>query len=130
MQLDHGGKTCSMTVNSIGVCMCSNSDVFSRSTPIVQTPNPSFAPAVANIEPMPQRRSKKHDDDFGGGFEPIPWMPWIPFVPITVPENSIPCKKHCVDPCSQSQSNGESFCCDSIDGKCSVTQIDGKCYCS
>ena len=60
------------------------------------------------------------------GFPNLPWFP------IEVPENATPCKRSCEQPCGWSQSYGKTYCCErkASSSECSVTNINGACYCS
>jgi len=120
-----GGKSCGLHVTKENVCACDGvvpKDHDSGS--ISSEPVPVMVPAR---EPTEKKPKKKNDD----GWEPMPWLPFKPFKPISIPDDAEECKQHCDNPCSWSQSNGVTYCCEIVPGKsCSTTQINGKCFCA
>jgi hypothetical protein len=114
---------CGLDVSN-DVCTCSGT---STSVPV-----PVKSPASA---PTKQQHPKDDDSWDFPPFEPFkpfpPFEPFKPFKPIEVPADAIPCKKSCQRPCGWAQDNGgRPLCCDKADGMCSMTQMNGKCYCS
>jgi len=131
-----GSKTCSQTINKDGACLCGNADTPSSGdaspgkivvAPPTESPKSGPAPSPAG-----KQHQHRHDDDWNNDwFPPSSWLPFPPFEPIKVPDNATPCKAHCDHPCGWSQSDGVSLCCEpSRSGQCSMSQSNGKCYCS
>ena len=115
-----GGKSCGLHVTKENVCACDGISVPAADHD--SGPVPVMVPAREPAEKKP----KKND-----GWEPMPWLPFKPFKPISVPDDAEECKQHCDNPCSWSQSNGITYCCETVPGKsCSTTQINGKCFCA
>lgn len=141
-----GGAVCALGVTASGTCTCGtyddSSSIVIPALPPAPVPVPAPKPPVSPPTPVEQHHPTPGND--GGFFHPFPtmkWEPivfnpfptmaWLPFNPIGIPEGATLCKKSCQHPCSQSQSNGESFCCEATaSGSCSTTQINGQCYCS
>lgn len=119
-----GGKSCGLHVTKDNVCACD----APASSGGDEKPHPSEP--VAEPAPAPTEKKPKNH----GGWEPMPWLPFEPFKPfkpIKVPDDAEPCKQQCDNPCSWSQSNGVSYCCETVPGKaCSSTQINGQCFCA
>ena len=119
---------CEMTASGVcglaqinGLCYCTLDHVV----PPVLVPVPASAPAPS---PSPS------EVESASSWNPFPTMAWlqfnpIKFNPIHVPDNATPCKRSCVHPCGWSQSNGESFCCETSPSGCSMTTMNGACYC-
>lgn len=114
----------------------------SESAPSGGLPTEPAVPVAAPVEisrirtsaPLSEEKKKvPHNDDNwnNDNWEPMPWMPWKPIKPIKVPDDAEKCQKHCDHPCGWSQSNGKSLCCETKPGKsCSMTQVNGDCYCA
>lgn len=115
-----GGKSCGLHISKDNVCACGG---VTESDKDNSEPVPVMSPVR---EPSEKKEKKKND-----GWEPMPWLPFKPFKPISVPDDAEECKQHCDNPCSWSQSNGITYCCEAVPGKsCSTTQVNGKCYCA
>lgn len=130
---EEGDKSCQQKITKEGACLCGNEGA---TVPSTADGTPASVPAKIPVEVKktlaPKEKRKDDDWDSGwapfGGWEPMPG--WTPFKPIKVPEGATECKKQCDHPCGWSQSDGHRVCCEKeTDKDCSVTQINGKCYC-
>lgn len=124
--LSDGGTFCGMSIDHLGTCNCGGYATQSS----LQVDNEEKLPAQ-----YPSKSSDFSSTDFRPfpvmDFHPFPTMAWLPFDPIVEPNQGTPCKSSCKNPCSQSMSNGVSYCCERNDhGTCGTTQVNGKCWCT
>ena len=130
-QSSEGSKSCDQRISKDHVCMCGSASSASDSS---LPSEPVREPVLSPVQSPTEKKKKDHKSSGDDNWEPMPWLPFEPFKPfkpIKVPDDAPECKTHCDNPCSWSQSNGQSYCCETVSGRsCSSTQVNGKCYCA